>query len=80
MKPFFTCFIDIVVADILHSYMGLAALACMREPGLKSIDPALCVSVSAREHLESLAWRRREQLVPGKYTAADSGAIIMTEG
>ncbi|KAA6416322.1 MAG: hypothetical protein FRX48_01042 [Lasallia pustulata] len=44
--------------DLLHSYMGLAALACMREPGLKRIDPALCLSVSAREHLEALPWRR----------------------
>ncbi|MCJ1253144.1 hypothetical protein MMC24_000951 [Lignoscripta atroalba] len=46
--------------DIMHSYLGLAALAIMKEPGLKSIDPALCISVSAREHLESLGWRKGE--------------------
>ena len=44
--------------DILHSYLGLAGLATMKEPGLKSLDPTLCISVSAREHLESLPWRR----------------------
>ncbi|MCJ1286910.1 Geranylgeranyl transferase type-1 subunit beta [Xylographa opegraphella] len=44
--------------DILHSYLGLAALAAMKEPGLRSIDPTLCISVSAREHLESMPWRQ----------------------
>lgn len=39
--------------DIMHSYLGLAALACMGEPDLKSIDPALCFSVSVREALKS---------------------------
>lgn len=38
--------------DLLHSYLGLAALASMHDPDLKSIDPTLCISVSAREHLE----------------------------
>ena len=44
--------------DIMHSYLGLAALAIMKEPGLKSLDPTLCISLSAREHLESLPWRK----------------------
>ncbi|KAL9099117.1 MAG: hypothetical protein Q9163_005343 [Psora crenata] len=35
--------------DILHSYLGLAALATMREPELRSIDPTLSVSMRARE-------------------------------
>ena len=39
-------------ADIMHSYLGLAALAAMREPQLKSFDPALCLSVCARERHE----------------------------
>ena len=39
-------------ADIMHSYLGLAALAAMRDPQLKSFDPALCLSVCAREQLE----------------------------
>ena len=38
--------------DIMHSYLGLAALAAMREPQLKSFDPALCLSVCAREQDE----------------------------
>ncbi|KAI9872239.1 MAG: hypothetical protein M1830_001875, partial [Pleopsidium flavum] len=42
--------------DLLHSYFGLAALACMKEPELRSIDPTFCISVHAREHLESLPW------------------------
>ena len=51
--------------DILHSYLGLAALAVMKEPGLKSLDPTLCISVSAREHLESLPWRRKPPAFQG---------------
>lgn len=43
------------LTDILHSYLGLAALAAMREAELRSIDPMLCMSVSAREGLESAA-------------------------
>ena len=43
--------------DILHSYLGLAALAIMKEPGLKSLDATLCMSVSAMEHLQTLDWR-----------------------
>lgn len=38
--------------DILHSYLGLATLATMREPDLRSLDPTLCISVSAREVFE----------------------------
>lgn len=43
--------------DILHSYLGLAALATMREPELKSLDAMLCISVGAREGLEGV-WGR----------------------
>ena len=50
--------------DVMHSYLGLAALAVMRHPDLKSIDPMLCMSVSAKENFEretalgrSLYWR-----------------------
>ena len=38
--------------DILHSSLGLAALAAMHDPDLKSIDPTLCISISAREYIE----------------------------
>lgn len=37
--------------DILHSYLGLAALAAMRESELRTIDPMLCISISARDGL-----------------------------
>ncbi|CAD6577874.1 MAG: Geranylgeranyl transferase type-1 subunit beta [Alectoria sarmentosa] len=37
--------------DILHSYLGLATLATIHDPDLKSIDPTLCISLSARENL-----------------------------
>ncbi|MCJ1386008.1 Geranylgeranyl transferase type-1 subunit beta [Xylographa soralifera] len=50
--------------DILHSYLGLAALAAMKEPGLRSIDPTLCISLSAREHLESMPWRQDSHIAP----------------
>ncbi|MCJ1439455.1 hypothetical protein MMC27_008849 [Xylographa pallens] len=50
--------------DILHSYLGLATLAAMKEPGLRSIDPTLCISVSAREHLESMPWRQDSHATP----------------
>jgi len=53
--------------DLLHSYLGLAALAVMREPELRSIDPTLCISVRAREEFEQReatreAERRSESL------------------
>lgn len=36
------------LADIYHSYLGLAALAVMKEPGIKPLDSALCVSKQQR--------------------------------
>jgi hypothetical protein len=47
--------------DIYHSYLGLAALATMKDPALKAFDPALCVSLQQREKIARL---RREALVP----------------
>ncbi|CCU78869.1 putative geranylgeranyltransferase type I beta subunit [Blumeria hordei DH14] len=47
--------------DIYHSYLGLAALALMREPGLKALDPALCVSLDHRSRILQL---RDAALVP----------------
>lgn len=44
-------FINSITKDILHSYLGLAALAAMRESELRTIDPMLCFSVSARDGL-----------------------------
>ena len=34
--------------------MGLAALATMKEPGIRPLDPALCVSTQQREKIDSL--------------------------
>ena len=42
--------------DILHSYLGLAALSIINEPGLKKIDSALCISVDAKEHIMRMPW------------------------
>ena len=46
--------------DILHSYMALAALSIMGEPGLKPIDPMLCTSLTTRKRLEKAPWRKLE--------------------
>lgn len=38
--------------DIYHSYLGLATLALMKEPGLKEVDPVLPgISLDAKEKL-----------------------------
>ena len=50
--------------DILHSYLGLASLAAMKEPGLQRIDPTLCISIRARQHLESMPWRQDLSATP----------------
>ncbi|RAL09466.1 protein geranylgeranyltransferase type I subunit CDC43 [Aspergillus homomorphus CBS 101889] len=44
--------------DLLHSYFGLVALAFQGEQGLGSVDPALCISQRAVDHLHSLPWWR----------------------
>lgn len=43
--------------------MGLAALAAMKEPGLKPLDSTLCVSASQRTKITQL---RAEAIVPSK--------------
>lgn len=48
-------------SDLLHSYFGLAALAAMKEPGLLSLDATFCISIRAREHLETLPWWTKSQ-------------------
>lgn len=42
--------------DLLHSYFGLVSLAFQEEPGLESVDPALCSSHRVVRHLHSLPW------------------------
>ena len=44
-------------ADVMHSYLGLAALSLYGEAGIKSLDPALCISKNAAANLEQVAWR-----------------------
>lgn len=46
-----------VTEDIYHSYLGLAALAVMEEPGINSLDPVLCISTQQKEIID--AFRRR---------------------
>lgn len=48
-------------ADIYHSYLGLAALATWKEPGLKAFDPVLCVSAQQRVKIDA---QRRDAAVP----------------
>ncbi|CAO3570633.1 unnamed protein product [Mortierella alpina] len=45
--------------DVLHSYMGIASLALMDEPGIRPLDPRLNVSkrVQERLHTQSVFWR-----------------------
>jgi len=38
--------------DIYHSYLGLATLAILQEPGLERLDPAICISIQARRNIE----------------------------
>ncbi|TVY28947.1 Geranylgeranyl transferase type-1 subunit beta [Lachnellula hyalina] len=42
---------SLTATDIYHSYLGLAALAVMKEPGIKPLDSALCVSKQQRERV-----------------------------
>ena len=49
-----------MLTDVMHSYLGLAALALFGEGGIKSLDPALCISRNAAANLRRVAWRQRE--------------------
>ncbi|KAL9605133.1 MAG: hypothetical protein Q9219_000067 [cf. Caloplaca sp. 3 TL-2023] len=52
--PLYRLLIEI---DVMHSCLGLAGLAGMGEPDLKPFDPSLCISLEARQRLESLPFR-----------------------
>ena len=54
--------------DLMHSYLGLTALAIMGEPGLQPIHAALCVSKRTVAHLEELTWEDGEGDEPVKDT------------
>jgi geranylgeranyl transferase type-1 subunit beta len=45
--------------DMYHSFLGLMVLAMFEEPGLQKVDEALCITDRAKQHLESLSWRRK---------------------
>ena len=49
----------IMLIDIYHSYLGLATLAIMKEPGIKPLDSALCVSIQQKE---IISWLRNAAL------------------
>jgi len=49
--------------DLYHSYLGLATLAMMKEPGLKEVDPVLCASIETKEKIENTI---KEAVVPWK--------------
>ncbi|KAF2994856.1 hypothetical protein E8E13_003984 [Curvularia kusanoi] len=44
--------------DVFHSFLGLMVLAMFGEPGLQNVDAALCITERAKDHLESLPWRK----------------------
>jgi geranylgeranyl transferase type-1 subunit beta len=49
--------------DLYHSYLGLATLAMMKEPGIKEVDPVLCASIETKERMEKVI---KEALIPWK--------------
>jgi geranylgeranyl transferase type-1 subunit beta len=49
--------------DLYHSYLGLATLAMMKEPGLKEVDPVLCASTETKAKMEKAI---KEAAVPWK--------------
>lgn len=50
--------------DVMHAYLGLAALSLFGEEGIKSLDPALCISRSAAANLQKVVWRQRGTAQP----------------
>ncbi|KAF9892599.1 hypothetical protein FE257_001001 [Aspergillus nanangensis] len=42
--------------DLLHSYFGMVSLAFQGEAGLETVDPVLCASHRAVQHLHTLSW------------------------
>ncbi|KAL5382599.1 hypothetical protein DPSP01_006436 [Paraphaeosphaeria sporulosa] len=45
--------------DPQHSFLGLMVLSMFGEAGLQNVDTALCITERAKDHLESLPWRRK---------------------
>lgn len=67
-----------VLADIYHSYLGLATLALMKEPGLKEVDPVLPgISVEAKEKLVKSI---QAMITPTHYYWKDGRGAFSSEG
>lgn len=45
-----------IMTDIMHSYLGLAALATIGDEDLPAFDPMFCISLKARQNLKRVAW------------------------
>lgn len=53
--------------DVLHAYLGLAALDIMGEPGMKPFDAALCVSTETTDKIQ----KARDRVVAADRTRRD---------
>lgn len=59
--------------DMYHSFLGMMVLAILGEPGLQSVDAALCITEGAKRHLVSLPWRR--EILAGKSNGTNGEGI-----
>ncbi|KAJ5032452.1 uncharacterized protein L3040_009056 [Drepanopeziza brunnea f. sp. 'multigermtubi'] len=62
--------------DIYHSYLGLAALAIMKEPGIKPLDPGLCISLQQKDIIGQL---RKSAAVPSRIYWKHGNAFSIRE-
>jgi geranylgeranyl transferase type-1 subunit beta len=46
----------LTATDIMHAYLGLAALATIGEEELPAFDAMFCMSWKARENMKRIAW------------------------
>lgn len=59
--------------DVGHACLGLAALALMRDPSLRRLDPALCVSVDAVRRVERARRGLLHQGAPVRHEQTEGG-------
>jgi geranylgeranyl transferase type-1 subunit beta len=54
--------LNLFIVDVLHSYMGVAILSMLKEPGIQQIEPALNVPLSAYKHLKenTVFWKDQQ--------------------
>ncbi len=45
----------LIATDIMHAYLGLAALATLSEKELPAFDPMFCISWKARQNLKRMS-------------------------